>query len=262
MNGNITREGITADLEAMARVGIGGVLIFEVTQGEPAGPVKMLSPQWRDLVRFMPTEAQRLGIEVNMNSGPGWAGSGGPWITPGLAMQKLTVSETTSRGPQRFDAPLPQPPTVKDFYRDLAVLAFPTPPADDKKMADCSPKASVSVSGERINPQNLIDGNSKTEVTLPQPNPKQPPWMQVAFPQPFTARTVTFNFRGSPRMPIHGTLLISDDGRQFKTVREFDCAPPTTVLSIPETTSRCFRVQFTRVSNPKVQKLGDLRACA
>jgi hypothetical protein len=28
MNGNITREGITADLEAMARVGIGGVMVL------------------------------------------------------------------------------------------------------------------------------------------------------------------------------------------------------------------------------------------
>ena len=30
MNGNVTREGITADLEAMKRVGIGGAQIFNV----------------------------------------------------------------------------------------------------------------------------------------------------------------------------------------------------------------------------------------
>ena len=39
MNGNITREGITADLEAMARVGVGGAQIFNVYCGIPAGPV-------------------------------------------------------------------------------------------------------------------------------------------------------------------------------------------------------------------------------
>ena len=38
LNGNITREGITADLEAMKRAGIGGVLIMEVDQGTPRGP--------------------------------------------------------------------------------------------------------------------------------------------------------------------------------------------------------------------------------
>ena len=37
LNGNINREGITADLEAMKRAGIGGVLIMEVDQGAPAG---------------------------------------------------------------------------------------------------------------------------------------------------------------------------------------------------------------------------------
>ena len=47
MNGNITREGITADLEAMSRVGIGGVLIMNVAGPRmmtdiPAGPVGYL----------------------------------------------------------------------------------------------------------------------------------------------------------------------------------------------------------------------------
>ena len=49
MNGNITKEGITADLEAMRRVGIGGVLIMEVDQGAPKGPARFGSPQWREL---------------------------------------------------------------------------------------------------------------------------------------------------------------------------------------------------------------------
>ena len=53
LNGNITREGITADLEAMQRVGIGGVLIMEVDQGTPKGPVAFAGPQWRELFKFM-----------------------------------------------------------------------------------------------------------------------------------------------------------------------------------------------------------------
>ena len=46
LNGNITHEGITADLEAMKRRGIGGVLIVEVDQGTPKGPVAFASPAW------------------------------------------------------------------------------------------------------------------------------------------------------------------------------------------------------------------------
>ena len=89
LNGNITREGITADLEAMKRVGIGGVLIMEVDQGAPPGPAPFASGPWRKLFKHVCAEADRLGLQVNMNNDAGWCGSGGPWITPDLAMQKI-----------------------------------------------------------------------------------------------------------------------------------------------------------------------------
>jgi hypothetical protein len=127
LNGNITREGITADLEAMKRVGIGGVLIMEVDQGTPAGPIAFAGKEWRELFAFVCAEANRLGLEVNMNNDAGWCGSGGPWITPDLAMQKVVFSETKVDGAQRFDGVLPQPMATANYYRDIAILAFPTP---------------------------------------------------------------------------------------------------------------------------------------
>src|SRR5688572_29227887 len=51
-DGNITREGITADLEAMQRVGIGGVLIMEVDQDVPKGPTPFMTAAWRELFAF------------------------------------------------------------------------------------------------------------------------------------------------------------------------------------------------------------------
>ncbi len=62
-----------------------------------------------------------------MNNDAGWCGSGGPWITPELAMQKVVWTETPVEGPQRFEGPLAQPKAVAGYYRDIAVLAFPTP---------------------------------------------------------------------------------------------------------------------------------------
>ena len=44
MDGNLSREGLTADLEAMQSAGIGGVMIMEVDVGVPKGPVKFMSP--------------------------------------------------------------------------------------------------------------------------------------------------------------------------------------------------------------------------
>ena len=65
-----------------------------------------------------------------MNNDAGWCGSGGPWNTPEHAMQKLVWTETAAEGPRPFQAKLPQPETVAGCYRDIAVLAFPTPPAE------------------------------------------------------------------------------------------------------------------------------------
>lgn len=127
LNGNITREGITADLEAMARVGIGGVLIMEVDQGAPVGPADFMSDRWRELFHHVVAEAQRLGLEVNMNNDAGWNGSGGPWIKPEQSMQKVVFTEMDLEGPQRFEGVLAQPETVAGFYRDIALLAFPAP---------------------------------------------------------------------------------------------------------------------------------------
>jgi hypothetical protein len=127
LNGNISEQGITADLEAMKRVGIGGVLIMEVDQGVPVGPVDFMSDKWRALFHHVVSEADRLGLEVNMNNDAGWNGSGGPWIKPEQSMQKLVWTEVEVDGPSSQPIVLPKPESVAGFYRDICVLAFPTP---------------------------------------------------------------------------------------------------------------------------------------
>jgi hypothetical protein len=140
-NANVTSNGITADLEAMRRVGIGGVLIMDVVVpfAPPRGSAEFMNAEWQNLFQFSVQEAARLGLEINMANGPGWCGSSGPWITPELSMQMLVSTNTLVKGPVNFSAALPVPGTggkqrhegldssVKydDFYRDIAVLAFP-----------------------------------------------------------------------------------------------------------------------------------------
>src|ERR1700760_3494261 len=69
-NGNVTHEGITADLEAMKRVGIGGVLIMDVVErfAPPRGPATFMGPVWREDFQFALSEANRLELEVNMTN--------------------------------------------------------------------------------------------------------------------------------------------------------------------------------------------------
>ena len=131
MNGNVTKEGITADLEAMKRVGIGGAQIFNVDGGIPAGPVKFLGPEWRGLMLHAAREADRLGLELCLHNCAGWSSSGGPWNTPEHAMQRVTISEQPVTGPAHFSGVLPAPPARLGFYRDIAVLAFRTPAGED-----------------------------------------------------------------------------------------------------------------------------------
>jgi hypothetical protein len=125
LNGNLTSNGITADLEAMKRAGIGGALIMEVDQGAPVGPIDFMSQSWRGLFRHVQTESKRLGLEINMNNDAGWNGSGGPWIKSEQSMQEITWSETNVVGPLRFNGLLSQPRATASYYRDLAVQAFP-----------------------------------------------------------------------------------------------------------------------------------------
>ena len=140
MNGNISKEGITTDLEAMARVGIGGVQVFNVSCGMPEGPVAYLSPQWLDLFKYAVAEATRLNLELCFHNCAGWSSSGGPWVKPEQATQTVIMGETTAQGVARFDAVLPQGKVQKDFYRDIAVLAFPTP-TDQTRTADVAKKS-------------------------------------------------------------------------------------------------------------------------
>lgn len=126
INGNISREGITADLEAMHRVGIGGVLIMEVANPKsmaPEGPVKFASPQWMELFAHAVSEAKRLGMKLNMNNDAGWCGSGGPWVKPEQSMKTIVSTEATVNGPGPVTVTLPQPEAVAGLYGDIAVFA-------------------------------------------------------------------------------------------------------------------------------------------
>jgi len=143
MDGNRNKAAMTADLESMKRVGIGNVLFLEVNVGVPRGPVDFLSDEWNELFRHAVRECERLGIELALGTGPGWTGSGGPWVKPEESMQELvgsTVHVTAlSEGRIMLPKPVPRkpyfgmgvftPPLKKEwdnFYKDVAVLAWPT----------------------------------------------------------------------------------------------------------------------------------------
>ena len=167
MNGNITKAGITADLEAMKQIGLGGATIVNVDCGIPRGDTPFMSPAWRDDFKFAMQEADRLGFKLCVENCAGWSSSGGPWNTPANAMQKVTTSEVSVTGPKEFSARLPQPPTNLDFYRDIAVLAFPAPAASDPKLTIDNIAAKAGFSGDFV--LSARPANNATAGAIPLP---------------------------------------------------------------------------------------------
>ena len=151
MDGNRTRRGMTDDLESMVEAGLGNLVFLEVDVGVPRGPVAFLSDRWQDLFVHAVREAERLGIEITLGSGPGWAGSGGPWVKLEDSMQHLVASAVAVKGPSSYDGVLPRPEprtpffgygSLTDemrrrrdaFYRDVRCWPFPRRPGTSASM--------------------------------------------------------------------------------------------------------------------------------
>lgn len=142
MDGHFTKEGITADLESMKEVGIGGVLHMDVDVGVPRGEVPFMSEAWQENFIHTILECERLGLEFTTITGPGWTGTSGPWINAEHSMQHLVPVSVNTKGPSVFNQILPKPePRVSsyhlnltpemqkglaDFYEDVAIYAFPS----------------------------------------------------------------------------------------------------------------------------------------
>ena len=125
MNGNVSREGITADLEAMAEAGFSGVQLFDEGCGIAPGPVGFATDEWYALALHAHNEAKRLGLELTVNNGSGWSNSGGPWVRPEDGMKDLVSAELTVGGPRRFVGKLSRAFAPLGYYEDVAVVAVP-----------------------------------------------------------------------------------------------------------------------------------------
>jgi len=125
MSGNMTKAGLTKDLEAIERVGIGGILLFNISQGIPNGPVKYNSPEHHEMLKHAAAECERLGLSFGVHNCDGWSSSGGPWVTPEQSMKMVVWSETITSGGE-VKTQLPQPTKREGYYSDIAVLAYPS----------------------------------------------------------------------------------------------------------------------------------------
>ena len=164
MSNNISKEGITKDLEAMKEMGLKGTQVFGMPQGRPFGDVDYLTPEWMEMSEHAAKESARLGLDLGFSNAIGCSGAGGPWITPELSMQKLVWTETLVTGPFSGEVTLPQPKIIEGYYRDVAVYAFPTVPSDGINLSTLAPKVSSNI--PNLTSELLMDGDTSQGVDL------------------------------------------------------------------------------------------------
>jgi hypothetical protein len=198
MAGNISREGIVADLDGFARVGIGGVYLMEIGNTSAVGDVTYRSPAGWELFTFAVSEAAKRNIKVSFHC-PGWSASGGPWITPDRAMQEVVWSETTLEGGKPFSGSLSQSASRLGYYRDIAIIAFPQLPGDEP-----FPAPTITAPDGRV-------------LRIGPGEPPLPKEFDLVYPAPVTARSLFI--RAGQWNHFDATLSYWDDAeRAFKTV--------------------------------------------
>lgn len=250
LNGNVSKEGITADLEAFKKVGIGGGSIASLPFA-PDGPAPFMTPAFRDMVKHAASEADRLGLELGIFNCEGWSSSGGPWITPPDAMQMVVWSNHRLHGPAAAGMKLPQPLTKLGYYRDAAVVAFPTPASEQASTLRDLHATVTGADGKTVDAAGMYDGDMTTAVTVP-PAADGKSFLQFDLAQPFTASSL--RFVPGPRWVRNDfELQASDDGQAFHTVHRFgmpgvdvDSSGTSwmTTGDFPAVTARSFRLVF------------------
>lgn len=212
MSGNMSKTGLTKDLEAIEEVGIGGILLFNVSQGIPNGPIKYNSPEHHEMLKHAAAECERLGLSFGVHNCDGWSSSGGPWITPEQSMKMVVWSETLSEG-GNLQLQLSQPTTREGFYEEIAVLAYP---ALQSEINDWQNRSKVTASDKAFDTEIIIDNRLDTVSKIEKKGDKNP-WIQFDYQKPQEIRSVflVFNDRNGEAI-----LQVSDDGKNFETVRE------------------------------------------
>lgn len=252
----ISREGITRDLEAMKRVGIGEALIGNIfLEDVQRGRVKALTDEWWSMVEHAIREGARVGVDIGMFNCPGWSQSGGPWIKPEQAMRYLVASERRVRGPMRFEGKIEAPAQP---FQDVAWLAFPEPESDQDTLASRRPEITCDPPWSEAG--LLTDGNAGTEATLPDGVARGSSRLVLDFTLegPMVARSLVVH-PGRSAFTLSIELLAQEDSGAFTPVRS--CVVDRSNVSVgvgfmphgpvavafPERAARRWRVVLSRV---------------
>jgi hypothetical protein len=245
VNGNISKEGITKDLESMKLQGISQATILNVGSWTPMEivmpPVKFYTEEWFDMYKWALQEANRLGITIGVHNCDGWSTSGGPWITPEQSMKQYVWTKTTIEGGKDITIQLEKPKVLYNFYRDAAVVAFPV---DGKPNSYQEAKPQVTL--DKADAGTVLnDGNPLSELKI-----KTGEAITVSFSKEFSADKLVilprmvFDWADMTKIVSKFTLTSSNDGVNYQKIKDFNIVGVNQSLSFsfPETKSKYFKL--------------------
>lgn len=244
---DISKAGITKDLEAMKEAGIGGALIGNINPDEKDGKVPMLSEDWWSHMVFAVNEGKRIGVDIGVFNCPGWSQSGGPWVKPEMAMRYMTYSETSINGGENVTLKLVKPtPEFQDAY----ILAFPS--IESEQHVISLDNAKVSVVPPIKNPNNLIDKDTSNVVQFSKGVKDY--LVDIVANEPIKANSLKI-IPGKEPIYLDCNVYAKKD-QDFKLIKSFkifrtkldpnvgpDKYAPI-LIDLPETHSDCFRIEF------------------
>ncbi|MFM6976042.1 MAG: glycosyl hydrolase, partial [Sphingobacteriaceae bacterium] len=175
---------------------------------------EQLSPQWWDMLGFAMAEAKRLNLKLGMHFSDGFALGGGPWITPELSMQKVVFSRLDVSGGRSLKLQLPDPEKVKDYYRDIRLIAFPSLTGSKANTQNIKPKITSSTGEDLsflINPDGKQAFRSSEDATI-----------TYQFKEPFTCRSIYVASNGNNYQAQRLLVQVSDDGLNFKDHQQLE----------------------------------------
>lgn len=252
MDGAITKEGITRDLEAMKEQGISQATILNIGLfknrdfGVPR--VDFNTEQWYEMFKWAVSEANRLGITLGAHNCDGWSSSGGPWIKPQNAMKQYSWAKTQVTGGQTISIDLPKPFAVDSFYADVAVLAYKQDGSANKFTVA---KTIVSHNDSLIG-NTLTDGSPVSAVKLSK-NSK----ITIAFEQDFEASEITLHPRKAfmwgdlNEVSAIFSLSASTNGKSYKKITDLKMRGLNKNFSFQfeKAKARFFRLEVTELNN-------------
>lgn len=126
MGSAVDTANLTRNLEAYAGAGMGTMEITPIygVQGNDANDIPFLSSRWMQMLQHTESEAARLGMRIDMNTGTGWP-FGGPEVGIEDAACKLLVVEYRLAGGSTFDGKIEVADSKQRPYAKLErLMAF------------------------------------------------------------------------------------------------------------------------------------------